>query len=193
MTTTLIQRSLCRSTYDFQANPSPHLVNDAKLSPIARQLLFAQDTSHVLTLTKPLLSRCRSSPLYFLFDTWLFRVRRIRVDFQSDAPVLFLKWHITLPSCSRDVENNNTSSANRWVESESQPMPSSSQRVKSSSSAACRTFEQQATQRVTLLRTPLHLEDIALFVCQDYRFLVCILSLQEADVLWFDTLSPRIQ
>ena len=72
--------------------------------------------------------------------------RLIRVIFSPTLSVLFLKSHIILLSCSRDVENNGTSSANRRFAKQSGcrsprlvPMPFSRQRVKSSSKAACRT------------------------------------------------------
>ena len=79
--------------------------------------------------------------------------------------VLYLKSHI-----SREIENNNTSSANRKFEEQSgcRTLGLSLHRAKSSS------VVEQATQRIALLRASLDLENVALFVCQDSCLLVSI-------------------
>ena len=117
------------------------------MSPVARKLLFCPRyfarsfTGQTSTL---MLSMVTS---LFLFVPWLLRIFALSGwMFSPTLTVLFLESHIVLSSCSRDVENNSTSSANRSFERQSacrsprlMPKPFSRQHFKSSSSAACRT------------------------------------------------------
>ena len=157
-------------------------------------LLVARDTSHVLSLAKHSTLMLSIVTSFHLFGPWLLRIFVLSGwIFSPTLSGLFLKSHIILLSCSRYVENNSTSSANRRFERQSvadlprlQPMPFSRQRAWSSSSAACRTVL-NSNSAGHLASYPLYLEHIALFVSQDCRFLVCKNPLQEADALWFDT------
>ena len=99
----------------------------------------------------------------------------------------------------RDVENNSKSSANRRFEKQSDcrtprlmPMPFSRHRTKSSSTAAFRTvLNSKLLSGSHLLHAYLDLEHVALFVCQDCCFVVSILPLQLADVVWIRYRNER--
>ena len=116
-----------------------------------------------------------------LFDPWLLRIFVFSGwIFSPTLSVLFLKSHMILLSCSRDVENQHVVREPHVREAVSLQITQTDPHAFLAPSCQVvfqcslqNRVEQQGTQRITLLCASLYLEHIGLFVCQDCRFLVC--------------------
>ena len=114
--TILNKRSLCRSRYDLDVNSCLSLVNDAQAALIRLLISVVSCCSKVIVCPRYFARSFtgRTSILmlsivtsFLLFDPSLLNCRLLLVDFQSHAfCTFFLKSHIILLSCSKDVENN---------------------------------------------------------------------------------------